>query len=468
MNRVYPAYYEDFRCIADRCEDTCCAGWEIDIDDATYEAYMKVDGEMGDRLRTSIRTYENEEEPCDSYEAHGFILTDDLRCPFLDERNLCDIYKALGEDALCEVCTNTPRNYLEYHVNTGEKGENDAELYSEISISASCPEAARLIYRSPEKMRFICRKAKPGEIAMTVSEEGVMNASRAEVGKGVMPTSSEEADKAEALMEEAELGAFLYRVRGEAIELLQDRTIDLSVRIRRFLRHAEVVQEAINTWESEGEELPETVSFTDGTGSDGEDSAGATSDGVPPDDVVGAGDRYRHFLIRMGTFSGLASIGDRWAKKMELLYESFVGEDTEEDSDTPEDINAKDTEPANNKFSALYNKVSDNLIKYLTEENRLYEYEHLLVYYAFLLLNRSIDDYDYLGKAKLVILSYLMNRDMDAGVFLQKGLLTKEDREENAAIYAREVEHAEENLADLAEEILFERAFDVDGLVAIV
>ena len=400
MNRVYPAYYEDFRCIADRCEDTCCAGWEIDIDDATYEAYMKVDGEMGDRLRASIRTYENEEEPCDSYEAHGFILTDDLRCPFLDERNLCDIYKALGEDALCEVCTNTPRNYLEYHVNTGEKGENDAELYSEISISASCPEAARLIYRSPEKMRFICRKAKPGE----------------------MPVSA---------LDEAELGAFLYRMRGEAIETLQDRTLDLSTRIRRFLRHAEAVQEAINAWEAEDEELPKTVSFTDGP--------------------VGAGDRYRHFLIRMGTYSGLASIGDRWAKKIEILYESFVGEEAE-----------------NNEFSATYNKASDNLVKYLTEENRLYEYEQLLVYYAFLLLNRSIDDYDYLGKAKLVILSYLMNRDMDAGVFLQKGILTKEDREKNAAIYAREVEHAEENLADLAEDILFERAFDVDGLIAIV
>ena len=62
-------------------------------------------------------------------------------------------------------------------------------------------------------------------------------------------------------------------------------------------------------------------------------------------------------------------------------------------------------------------------------------------------------------------MSYRMNLDMDAGVFLRKGELTKEDRMENARLYAREVEHAEENLADLAEEILFERAYDTENLM---
>ena len=38
---------------------------------------------------------------------------------------------------------------------------------------------------------------------------------------------------------------------------------------------------------------------------------------------------------------------------------------------------------------------------------------------------------------------------------LKKGELTREDRQENARIYAREVEHAEENMADLEEELMF-------------
>ena len=122
----------------------------------------------------------------------------------------------------------------------------------------------------------------------------------------------------------------------------------------------------------------------------------------------------------------------------------------------------------NDDFSGRYIKTSDDMTRSLIKEDRLYEYEHLLVYYAFLLLNRSIDDYDYLGKAKLTVLSYLMNRDMDAAVFFRKGSLAKEDREENARLYAREVEHAEENLADLAEEILFERAYDAEALSRIL
>ena len=29
----YPDYYDRFACIADRCEETCCAGWQIVIDE---------------------------------------------------------------------------------------------------------------------------------------------------------------------------------------------------------------------------------------------------------------------------------------------------------------------------------------------------------------------------------------------------------------------------------------------------
>ena len=30
-----PDFYRDFHCIADRCSDSCCIGWEIDIDPDT-------------------------------------------------------------------------------------------------------------------------------------------------------------------------------------------------------------------------------------------------------------------------------------------------------------------------------------------------------------------------------------------------------------------------------------------------
>lgn len=494
MVLVYPSYYDDFRCIADRCEDTCCAGWEIDIDDETYDKYLSVGGDFGARLIESIKTYGEESETPgedetsgnsqmfayvekqigsstgdeliisseqngaesgvgvadhteveresedEGYELHGFRLTDDLRCPFLDDHNLCDIYKELGESALCEVCTNTPRNFLEYCDRR------------EISISASCPESARLIYGSPDKITFISKEV-PGRIDVESDEE------------------------------EAELGEFLIKVRDEAIRILQDRSRSLSERIDIFMKHSEAVQEAINNWESSGKALPDGVTSVLSneykSKDEGVDISAPSAGCGQFDEASDAIDNkdhqnkiYREFLTRMSIYSGLASIGDRWADRVQLLFDLFIGDEESEgieglreNQDECDDLHG-DTDGAyegdkypdyvrDERYRDVYLKAISDLSEYMLREDRLYEYEHLLVYYAFLLLNRSIDDYDYLTKAKLVVMSYYMNRDMDAGTFLRKGELTGEDRQENARIYAREVEHAEENMADLEEELMF-------------
>lgn len=110
----------EFKCIADKCRHTCCAGWEIDIDDETYELYQKLPGEMGDKIRASI-------------EDGHFVLDEDERCPFLNENNLCLIILNLGEDYLCDICHEHPRFYIE-----NELGEY------ECGYGLSCEEAARL------------------------------------------------------------------------------------------------------------------------------------------------------------------------------------------------------------------------------------------------------------------------------------------------------------------------------------
>ena len=51
MKHLAPAYYGAFTCLADRCRDNCCIGWEVDIDDESLEVYNSVGGEFGDRLR---------------------------------------------------------------------------------------------------------------------------------------------------------------------------------------------------------------------------------------------------------------------------------------------------------------------------------------------------------------------------------------------------------------------------------
>ena len=34
-----PDYYDRFQCIAGECSDSCCIGWEIDVDEERQEEY---------------------------------------------------------------------------------------------------------------------------------------------------------------------------------------------------------------------------------------------------------------------------------------------------------------------------------------------------------------------------------------------------------------------------------------------
>lgn len=127
-----PDYYKKFHCIAEKCKDNCCIGWEIDIDPETASLYRKTEGEFGERLRKNICVGEVE----------SFILGEQERCPFLNKRNLCDIILNMGENALCDICREHPRYY---------------EWYGEIKeggIGLCCEEAARIILGESEPFSF--------------------------------------------------------------------------------------------------------------------------------------------------------------------------------------------------------------------------------------------------------------------------------------------------------------------------
>ncbi len=102
---IKPCFYDNFRCKADKCSDTCCSGWEVDIDEKTLEKYNSVQGTMGERLKDSIVCIDG--QSC-------FLLDDKERCCFLSEKGLCDIYSFLGEGYLCDICKEHPRFYDEF------------------------------------------------------------------------------------------------------------------------------------------------------------------------------------------------------------------------------------------------------------------------------------------------------------------------------------------------------------------
>ena len=54
MQITFPSYYKKFSCIADACPDTCCAGWQIMIDDKSLSKYRHFQGSFRNRLHNDI------------------------------------------------------------------------------------------------------------------------------------------------------------------------------------------------------------------------------------------------------------------------------------------------------------------------------------------------------------------------------------------------------------------------------
>ena len=130
MQITRPDYYKEFSCIAGVCPDTCCAGWQIVIDDKSLKKYKHVKGAFRNRLHNDI---DWKEQVFRQY---------DRRCAFLNEDNLCDIYSEVGKRMLCDTCRKYPRHIEEF------------EGLREYSLSLSCPEAARILLSRKEKVGF--------------------------------------------------------------------------------------------------------------------------------------------------------------------------------------------------------------------------------------------------------------------------------------------------------------------------
>ena len=121
MQYTIPDYYKEFTCIADKCEDTCCAGWKIVIDKKSLNKYKHVKGKFWFTMLKSVDWI------------RGIFRQDkEKRCAFLNDCNLCEMYANLGEKSLC------------------------------ITLSVSCPEVARILMEKKEPVRFLTYE-KEGE-----------------------------------------------------------------------------------------------------------------------------------------------------------------------------------------------------------------------------------------------------------------------------------------------------------------
>lgn len=195
MKYKYPHYYKNFKCIAQDCEATCCAGWEIVIDDDSIENYLNLKTDFGNRLCNSI-----------DFEEGIFHQDHQKRCAFLNEENLCDIYVELGEEALCYTCTQYPRHIEEF------------EELNEVSLSISCPIVAKMILDCEEKITFYEEEAE--EEAETYEEFDYL------------------------------FYEMLYEAREIIFAILQNRTVSIDSRMELVKAFSREIQDKINGYDT--------------------------------------------------------------------------------------------------------------------------------------------------------------------------------------------------------------------------
>ena len=132
MKQLDFEFFDTFECIGSDCPDTCCRGWQIEVDADSAETYRNTAGAFGERLKESIT------------ETNGkfYISLKNGQCPLLNEDKLCEVYRHLGPDKMCNTCKIYPR-FSWYH--------GDILFHG---LTLSCPEVARIILSHHDSIIF--------------------------------------------------------------------------------------------------------------------------------------------------------------------------------------------------------------------------------------------------------------------------------------------------------------------------
>ena len=194
VKKRHPKYFNSFKCIGGKCEDSCCIGWDVDIDKSTFNQYEDIkESSIKEFLKGNIIL--NKE--CEDFEIDfGKVsIKENKRCPFLDEDNYCVIHSRLGEEYLSNVCTSFPRVV------------NKVDNVYEVSLDVACPEAARIVLASGEKIEF-------EEVEGNLGKHIILNR---------LNTSLEELNWLPV--------EFFYEVRNKSIQIMQNRDLKIEDRI---------------------------------------------------------------------------------------------------------------------------------------------------------------------------------------------------------------------------------------------
>ncbi|EGT2192254.1 TPA: flagellar protein FliB [Clostridium perfringens] len=447
-----PNYFNEFKCIASECEDTCCAGWEIVIDDETHKRYENVEGEFGEILRSKIVKSDGE----------NIFLLNKGNCSFLNEKKMCEIYINLGEDHLCYTCQQFPR-YTEEFLDLKEVG-----------LSLSCPEAARIILRKAENTTFNlseedncenemqeeleydlslsceninssnctlgeCSNSKDNEnresFNLSESENrqclDLKNSEDIEGNNSEVDSFTEDEDYFDEGIDAEVLSEFL-ECRNIVFNIIERNDLDLGTKAALALEFVKEVQNKIDLGDMD--EIPELMEeYRD--------------------------ENFINTLIKeLESYKGKESIKHKNLCEYLKIYKSI------------KHINSNDPlglEKALKYFEGneeFYLRKHKEFNEYYKEN--LYKFKNILVYFIFRYFMKAIFDYDVSAKIKLAIISTLMIKELAVVRFIDNNNeFTEEDMVEVSRIYSKDIEHSDENIENLQEIFETEEIFEVDEIL---
>lgn len=370
MLYVLPDYYPEFHCRAGACEDTCCAGWQIVIEEQSLKRYKAYRGPFRRRLFLSVR-----------WKKGSFRQDKEKRCAFLNDKNLCDMYVELGPDSLCRTCRLYPRHIEEY------------ENVREVSLSVSCPEAARLLLTRQEAVSFRRFYREKEE-------------------------SYEEFDEL--------LYSVLTDCRTGMLEILQKRSLSLKLRCVLVAGLANDVQKRFDqgklfSCRSLLERLCGAVRTSSGEEIDSHPWLFAAENRMA--------DRKREnfqWIRQMFAFlSELEVLKEDWPLWLEEIRERLY-----------------------RSGQAAYERTEREFLSWLEKDGRDWTipFEQLLVYFFFVYFCGAVYDGEILASAQLGIVHVWLIREMLMAVWLRNGkTLCIEDLTELVCRYSRELEHSDIN-----------------------
>lgn len=415
---VKPSYCGSFQCIASRCRDNCCIGWEIDIDEETDQFYRNVKGDFGKRLEDGIS---REGTP------HFRLRGEKERCAFLNDDNLCDIFIHLGEEHLCGICREHPRFYEWYEEIPGLPD------WTETGLGLCCEEAARL---------FV---SESGPLRLTAEWES--GDEREQWEKAVKHPQTEEAAYLTSILSARER-AFRILEGSRALKVKENGAHrdfggdSLADRSARFLRMAGQIQECLDGTEGLGEtagkirwiaeQSPDSFNTQNAEKSEknGESGKFELFDG-DTENLELQEERTAYFRQLFAALRQLEPMGDFWPELLDELDWSV-----------------------------------DKLLSLaaLRQEDGTELYERLMEYAVYRYFGKCAFDGDVCSRAGLAVLFAVLTRMMDLNTVRRQGCLSREDQAEHIRLLSKEIEYSEENLEFLQNAFWEEEAFSAERL----